>query len=89
MVGAIALKQLKSCSTVKVFRTGMMDLLQSSLIYKERDMKKFLCGFYCEPLRWTVKAESEQDAAAKFAKIIKRRRLQSKSGTKEFVVFEA
>ncbi len=52
-------------------------------------MKKFLCGFYCEPLRWAVKAESEQDAAAKFAKIIKRKRLQSKSGTKEFVVFEA
>ena len=52
-------------------------------------MKKFLCGFYCEPLRWTVRASSEQNAAKKFAKMIKRKRLQSVSGTKEFVVFEA
>ena len=52
-------------------------------------MKKFLCGFYCEPLRWTISASTEQDAAAKFAKMIKRKRLRSVSGTKEFVVFEA
>ena len=52
-------------------------------------MKKFLCGFYCEPLRWTVRASSEQNAAEMFAKMIKRKRLHSVSGTKEFVVFEA
>lgn len=52
-------------------------------------MKKFRCGFYCEPLKWTVKAKSEQEAAEKFAGMIKRKNLTSASGTKEFVVFEA
>lgn len=51
-------------------------------------MKKYLCGFYTEPLNWTVIAENEQSAAATFAAFIKQNGIKSKSGVKEFVVFE-
>lgn len=51
-------------------------------------MKKFLCGFYTEPLNWTVYASNEQQAAARFAEYIKQNGITSKSGKNEFVIFE-
>ena len=51
-------------------------------------MRKFLCGFYSEPLNWAVYANTEQQAAARFAKYIKATGIKSKSGKNEFVVFE-
>ena len=51
-------------------------------------MKKFRCGFYCEPLKWIIKAETSDEAAQKFAKKIKRRTLTSKNGSTNFVVIE-
>lgn len=50
--------------------------------------KTYLCGFYCEPLKWTVKAQSSQEAASKFVEMKKRLNLTSESGTTDFVVFE-
>lgn len=52
-------------------------------------MKLFVGGFYCEPLKWSVRAETEQEAAKKFTEIINRDGLTSVSGTKEIVVFES
>ena len=52
-------------------------------------MKKYYCGFYSEPLKWTVFAETEQEAALKFASFIKRNGIKSLSGVKEFVVFKS
>lgn len=51
-------------------------------------MKRFACGFYLEPLKWAVTAEDEQSAATTFANFIKKNGIKSKSGGKEFVVFE-
>ena len=51
-------------------------------------MKKYLCGFYCEPLRWTVTAESEQEATRALAEYIKHNGITSASGVDEFVVSE-
>lgn len=51
--------------------------------------KKYLCGFYGEPLKWTIYAQSSQEAAKKFVERKKRLNLVSKSGTTEFVVFKA
>ncbi len=51
-------------------------------------MKKFRCGFYCNPLNWTVKARTQQEAATKFAKMIKRKNLKAPNGETNFVVIE-
>lgn len=51
-------------------------------------MKKYRCGFYSEPLNWTVTAKNEQSAALAFADFIRRNNITSVSGVKEFVVFE-
>lgn len=51
-------------------------------------MKKFSCGFYCNPLNWTVKARTQQEAATKFAKMIKRKNLKAPNGETNFVVIE-
>lgn len=51
-------------------------------------MKKFRCGFYCNPLNWTVKAETQDEAAKKFAKMIKRKNLTAPNGETNFVVIE-
>lgn len=51
-------------------------------------MKKFICGFYCEPLRWKIKAATSDEAAKKFSKMIKRKKLTSKNGSTNFVVIE-
>lgn len=51
-------------------------------------IKKFRCGFYCEPLRWIIKASTTDEAAQKFAKKVKREKLKSKSGSTNFVVIE-
>lgn len=52
------------------------------------NMKKYLCGFYCEPLKWTVTAESEQEAARVFANYIKQNGITATSRVKQFVVFK-
>lgn len=52
-------------------------------------MKLFVGGFYCEPLKWQVQAETMDEAAKRFAEVIKRDGLKSESGTKVIVVFEA
>ncbi len=51
-------------------------------------MRKFLCGFYAEPLNWTVYANTEQQAATRFAKYIKQNGIKSASGKNEFVILE-
>lgn len=51
-------------------------------------MKKFRCGFYCNPLNWIVKVQTEQEAATKFAKMIKRKNLKAPNGETNFVVIE-
>lgn len=51
-------------------------------------MKKYLCGFYAEPLNWTVTAENEQSAAATFAEFIKQNGIKYKPGVEKFVIFE-
>lgn len=51
-------------------------------------MKRFRCGFYCNPLNWVVKARTNQEAATKFAKMIKRKNLTAPNGEKNFVVIE-
>lgn len=52
-------------------------------------MKLFVGGFYGEPLKWRDQAETMDEAAKRFAEVIKRDGLKSESGTKEIVVFEA
>lgn len=52
-------------------------------------MKLFVGGFYCEPLKWQVQAETMDEAAKRFAEVIKCNGLKSESGTKVIVVFEA
>lgn len=51
-------------------------------------MKRFRCGFYCNPLNWIVKARTQQEAATKFAKMIKRKNLKALNGETNFVVIE-
>lgn len=50
--------------------------------------KKFRCGFYGNVLNWTLTARTQQEAAEKFAKMIKRKKLSATNGETKFVVFE-